>query len=133
MMGFTRSEVERLIEETIPSEERTPDLMDTLTEYYNGYCFSEDGEERVFNSDMVLYYLKDFQQYHKPPRTLLDGNAVSDYGKLEKLITFKNPIQNRTILKNVVSDGFIIAKISEKFSIGRKFDEEDFKSLLFYL
>ena len=25
------------------------------------------------------------------------------------------------------------AKLSEKFSIGQKFDEEDFKSLLFYL
>ena len=133
MMGFTKSEVEQLIEETIPSKELPPDLMDTLTEYYNGYCFSEEWSERVFNSDMVLYYLKSYQRKHNPPRTLLDYNAVSDYGKIEKLITFKNPIQNRTILKNVVSNGFIIAKISEKFSIGRKFDEEDFKSLLFYL
>jgi hypothetical protein len=133
MMGFTKSEVEQLIEQTIPSKELLPDLMDTLIEYYNGYHFSEDGKERVFNSDMVLYYLKSYQRKHKPPRDILDYNAVSDYKKLENLITFENPIQNRKILKKVVSDGFIIAKISEKFSIGRKFDEEDFKSLLFYL
>ena len=133
MMGFTKIEVEQLIEETILPEDLPADLMEILTEYYNGYRFSEDGKERVFNSDMVLYYLKDFQQYHKPPRTLLDYNAVSDYGKLEKLITFENPIQNRKILKDIVSDGYAIAKLSEKFSIGQKFGEEHFKSLLFYL
>ena len=133
MMGFTKTEVEQLIEETIPPEELPSDLMATLTEYYNGYCFSEDGKKRVFNSDMVLYYLKYYQQEHKPPRTLLDYNAVSDYGKLEKLITFENPIQNREILKKVVTDGHIIAKLIEKFSIDLKFGEEHFKSLLFYL
>ena len=133
MMGFTKSEVEQLIEETILPEVRPSDLMDTLAEYYNGYCFGEDGEERVFNSDMVLYYLKSYQRYHKPPRTLLDYNVVSDYKKLENLIRFENPIQNRTILKKVVSDGYIIAKLSERFSIDQKFGDEHFKSLLFYL
>jgi hypothetical protein len=133
MMGFTRTEVEQLIQETIPPEELPSDFMDTLTEYYNGYCFCKTGKQRVFNSDMVLYYLNQYQRKGEPPDTLLDHNAVSDYGKLEKLITFENPIQNREILKKIVSEGFIIAKISEKFSITRKFDEEDFKSLLFYL
>ena len=133
MMGFTKTEVEQLIEETIPSKELPSDLMDTLTEYYNGYYFSEDGKIRVFNSDMVLYYLKSYQRKHNPPRTLLDYNAVSDFKKLENLITFENPIQNRKILKNIVSDGYIIAKLSERFSIGQKCDEENFKSLLFYL
>ncbi|MDR2855078.1 MAG: ATP-binding protein [Methanomicrobiales archaeon] len=133
MMGFTKSEVEHLIKETILPEELPSDLMDTLTEYYNGYCFSKNGQIRVFNSDMVLYYLKSYQRYHEPPDTLLDYNAVSDYKKLENLITFENPMQNREILKKIVSDGYIIAKLSERFSIGRKFGEEDFKSLLFYL
>jgi hypothetical protein len=82
---------------------------------------------------MVLYYLKHYQQEHKPPDTLLDHNAVSDYGKLERLITFENSMQNREILKKVVSDGYVIAKLSERFYIGLEFGEEDFKSLLFYL
>jgi len=133
MMGFTKKEVKQLIEETIPQEELPSDLMNTLTEYYNGYCFCKSGKERVFNSDMVLYYLNHYQRKCEPPDTLLDYNAVSDYGKLERLITFENPIQNRTILKNIVSDGLVIARLSEKFSLVRKFDEEYFKSLLFYL
>jgi hypothetical protein len=138
MMGFTKTEVEQLIRETI-TEDLPSDLMDTLTDYYNGYCFGEDGKERVFNSDMVLYYLHHYQRNHKPPRTLLDYNAVSDYGKLEKLIRFQTPEQNVDILKEIVFDGYTTAELIDSFFIGQKFDRacrqagaEHFKSLLFY-
>jgi hypothetical protein len=132
MMGFTRTEVEQLIQETIP-EELPFDLMDTLTQYYNGYCFSEDAKERMFNSDMVLYYLDHYQQDQRPPRTLLDYNAVSDYGKLERLITFQAPEQNLKILNEIVFDGYTTAKLVERYFIVQKFGAEHFKSLLFYL
>ena len=133
MVGFTRNEVEQLMQETIISEELPADFMDTLTEYYNGYCFSEDGKERVFNSDMVLYYFHHYQRNHKPPRTLLDRNAVSDYGKLGKLVTFQTPKQNLEILKEIVFDGYTTAELIDSFSIGQEFEAEHFKSLLFYL
>jgi hypothetical protein len=132
MVGFTGAEVERLIGETI-TEELPPDLMGTLTDCYNGYLFSKKGKERVFNSDMVLYYLKHYQQAHKPPKQLLDRNAVSDYGKLEKLITFQIPERNLEILKEIVFDGYTTAKLIDSFSIGEDFKAEHFKSLLFYL
>ena len=133
MMGFTRAEVEQLIQETILPEERPSALMDTLTEYYNGYCFSEDGKERVFNSDMVLYYLDYYQQYHKPPKILLDQNIASDYGKLGRLIEFENQKQNREILKEIIFEGYTTAELTDNFSIGTEFKKEHFKSLLFYL
>jgi hypothetical protein len=132
MIGFTRTEVEQLIHETI-TEELPAGLMQTLAEYYNGYLFSEDGREHVFNSDMVLYYLDHYQQDHKPPRTLLDRNAVSDYGKLQRLITFQKPEQNLEILKEIVFNGYTTAKLIDSFSIGEEFKVEHFKSLLFYL
>lgn len=28
-----------------------------MKQYYNGYLFSEDGENRIFNPNMVLYFL----------------------------------------------------------------------------
>jgi hypothetical protein len=115
------------------TEELPFNLMDTLTEYYNGYCFSKGGKERVFNSDMVLYYLDHYQQEHEPPDTLLDHNAVSDYGKLERLITFQTPEQNLEILKEIVFDGYTTANLVERYFIGQKFGAEHFKSLLFYL
>jgi hypothetical protein len=133
MMGFTRSEVEQLIHETIPSEELPSDLMNTLTEYYNGYCFSRDGKERVFNSDMVLYYLKYYQQEHKPPAQLLDHTIASDYGKLERLIGFESPKQNHEILAEIIFNENTTSKLIGSFSPGQDFDKEHFKSLLFYL
>jgi hypothetical protein len=132
MVGFSKNEVELLIQETIP-EEHPADLMDALTEYYNGYLFSEGAKERVFNSDMVLYYLNHYQQMHKPPRTLLDRNAVSDYGKLEKLITFQTRERNLQILKEIVFTGYTTADLVDTFYIEQEFTAEDFKSLLFYL
>jgi hypothetical protein len=107
--------------------------MDTLTDYYNGYCFSEDGKEHVFNSDMVLYYLKHYQQEHEPPDTLLSRNAVSDYGKLASLITFQAGEENFEILKEIVFEGYTVAKLTESFTIGQEFTSEHLKSLLFYL
>ena len=133
MMGFTRVEVEALIQETIPSDMLPLDLMDTLTNYYNGYLFNKNVEIRVFNSDMVLYYLNHFQQLCEPPDTLLDQNATSDYGKLEKLITFQTPEQNIEIVKKVLFDGYTSAELTERYTLGQEFQADHFKSLLFYL
>ena len=132
MMGFTAAEVEQVIKETI-SEKLPADFMDTLTEYYNGYCFSEDGKNRVFNSTMVLYYLKHYKRHHKPPKTLLDRNSLSDYGKLKELLEYENPKQNREILEEILFDGYTTTKLVDSFSIGEEFKKEHFKSLLFYL
>jgi hypothetical protein len=132
MIEFTTAEVEQLIEETI-SEKLPADFMNTITEYYNGYCFSKRGKERVFNSTMVLYYLDHYHRHHEPPDTLLDKNALSDYGKLEKLLKFKNPGQNREILQEIILDGYTTTELVDSFSISEEFKKEHFKSLLFYL
>ena len=133
MMGFTRTEVEQLIQETIIPEDLPVGLMDTLTEHYNGYCFSEDGKERVFNSDMVLYYLKHYQRHHEPPRTLLNRSAVSDYGKLKGLILFETPQDNVKTLEEIVLTGYTTTEALDDFVIGQEFEEGHFKALLFYL
>ncbi len=55
MQGFVKEEVEDLISSYISSDKKTIDeVMSTLVKYYNGYLFSENARERVFNSDMVL-------------------------------------------------------------------------------
>ena len=61
MMGFTEQEVIWLIEETVPGEE-TFENLPTIRQYYNGYLFSEMGKTRVFNSDMILYYLSSIRE-----------------------------------------------------------------------
>jgi len=132
MIGFTTAEVEQLIKETLP-EKDPAELMDTITNYYNGYLFSEDGKMRMFNSNMVLYYLDHYQQEHKAPRALLDRSALSDYGKLAQLMRFKTPEQNIKTLSEVIFNGYTSSELVSRYSLEEHFTQENFKSLLFYL
>jgi hypothetical protein len=132
MIGFTRTEVKQLVQETI-SEKLPFDSVNTLADYYNGYCFSEDSQERVFNSNMVFYYLHHYQRNHKSPDKLLDRDAISDYGKLEKIIKTQTLEQNLEVLKEILFDGYTTAKLIDNYSLGQEFEVEHFKSLLFYL
>ena len=60
-IGFTREEVEtavRPLVDTCNLEQQA--LMGELSSWYNGYRFSTRSEERMFNADMVLYFIKKF-------------------------------------------------------------------------
>lgn len=61
MMGFTEQEVIGLLEETVPGVV-TIENLPIMRQYYNGYLFSEMSETRVFNSDMILYYLSSIRE-----------------------------------------------------------------------
>lgn len=133
MMGFTEPEVKELVLETLPHNIYSPELVLTLRDYYNGYLFSEDAETRLFNSDMILYYLKSYLSRQKPPEKLLDMNIASDYGKIGRLMQIKSPEQNISVLQEVLSSGQVTSRLTDQFSMEKKFSEDDFKSLLFYL
>jgi len=133
IMGFTGEEIHTLFKKTVPEEIDYKSVEKTLKEYYNGYLFSEDEETRLYNSDMVLYYLKNYQLFHKPPKYLLDTNIAGDYGKLGHLLRMKDPVQNIDTLKEIVTTGFVTANITSTFSMDLPFTKDDFKSLLYYL
>ncbi|WP_304021327.1 ATP-binding protein [Methanospirillum hungatei] len=132
MMGFTEQEVTRLIEATVPGEV-TRENLPIMRQYYNGYLFSEMGETRVFNSDMILYYLSSIRENGQPPEQLLDMNIASDYGKIGKLLEIKSPMSNIAVLKDIVYKGEVTAQITAQFSMEKEFTRDDFISLLFYL
>ncbi|HOW04161.1 ATP-binding protein [Methanospirillum hungatei] len=133
MMGFTEQEIRSLIGQILPADMYTPDLVRTLREYYNGYLFSEDADVRLFNSDMILYYIKSYLARHKPPEKLLDMNIASDYGKIDRLMRLKSPEQNIAVLQEILDAGCVTARLTDQFSMERRFTPDDFKSLLFYL
>ena len=62
-------------------EEEIEELIEVLKKNYNGYLFSKDCSTRLFNSDMILYYLKTYVEKRKEPEELIDKNIASDYGK----------------------------------------------------
>ncbi len=136
MMGFTENEVRQMVKETVrfPMDENDMDtLMEELHKNYNGYLFSEDANERLFNSDMILYYLKTFIEKKKGPNDLIDQNIASDYGKLGKMFELKDRKSNMEVLEKILNGEEIIAQITRQFSMEKDFTTDDFKSLLFYL
>jgi hypothetical protein len=136
MMGFNEDEVRTLITKCTKSsilEKDMDEIVHELRKNYNGYLFSEDGRMRVFNSDMVLYYLKSYEDFNKGPKEMIDKNIASDYAKLGNMFNLKNKDANMKVLDNILKGETIKSSITAQFSLEKDFEEDDFKSLLFYL
>ncbi|MGL5086710.1 MAG: PD-(D/E)XK nuclease domain-containing protein, partial [Clostridium sp.] len=82
---------------------------------------------------MVLYYLKSYEDFDVGPKNLIDKNIASDYGKLGNMFELKNKTSNMKVLDDILKGEEIISVITSQFSLEKDFDEDDFKSLLFYL
>jgi hypothetical protein len=127
MMGFTQQEVDVLVKETGVD----PDLINVdMESYYDGYLFHEDGENRVYNPSMILYFFNQILTSRKPPKNIIDDNLKTDYNRLRRLVQNE---QNRETLMEIVQNNGIISDVISKFSIDRLEDTKYFISLLFYM
>ncbi|MCP5102844.1 MAG: AAA family ATPase, partial [bacterium] len=89
MLGFTSADVTEMIEYYRSKGKITTGvahLMEIMTQWYGNYRFSEDDEIRLFNSDMVLYFLDNYMERQNLFEELIDRNVRIDYGKLRHLI-----------------------------------------------
>ena len=89
MVGFTEQEVRDLAamyhgKGVLDQEPEA--AMAVMREWYNGYRFAEDADEDMYNTDMVLYYLKHSIPNKRGPRYLIDANVRVDYAKLRHLV-----------------------------------------------
>jgi hypothetical protein len=127
MMGFTREEVNWLMEETGVNRDFINVDMDV---YYNGYLFHEDAADRIFNPSMMLYFFNQIINNRQVPKKIIDDNLKTDYGRLQRLTQNE---ANRETLLQIVKDGGIVTEVHSKFSIDQLFHDEYFVSLLFYM
>ena len=132
-LGFTENEVKNVLLESLGNTIDVEREMPILKQYYNGYLFNEDGQNRIFNSDMVLYYASEYSASNCPPKQLIDTNVSSDYKKMAKLFTLKNKEQNYKILNQIIQGIPQKTLITAEFSLSKNFSIDDFNSLLFYL
>ena len=89
LLGFTEKEVNDLVatyREAGALDKAHDAAMTVMREWYNGYRFAEDAEDDVYNTDMVLYYLKHSIPNKRGPGTLIDANVRVDYAKLRHLV-----------------------------------------------
>lgn len=135
VMGFTKAEVESLLSPLAADCQLDKNqLMTDVTRWYNGYRFHHKAPESVYNADMVLYFLKNFDRAECAyPERMLDDNIASDYGKLMGLFKIGNPDENYAVLDELVNTGEVVAQQRRKFDFEKGFDRDDFISLLAYM
>jgi len=106
-----------------------------LREWYNNYRFSKYSEQKIYNTDMILYYLQHHIDFAKAPDELIDINVRSDYSKLRHIIyTNKKLNGNFQSLQTLIGgDDVSVDTLVQDFSALNLSKEENFKSLMFYL
>ena len=140
IMGFTRPEVETMIEyyrQTGKIRHSTPELLKMMSHWYDHYRFSLHSTVEVFNTVHVLYFLKEYMVDSQFPGSLIDHNAMIDYNKLRHLIISDKkgaPKANGNFskLRQIMENDSIHSTIVDSFPVHKLVSPENFISLLYY-
>jgi hypothetical protein len=137
IIGFDENEVITLLN-YYKSEgminEPIENLLTVMRECYNNYCFAEEKiNQKIYNSDMVLYFLKNYLESGFIPKDLVDNNIKIDYAKLRQLIILDKKVNgNFSTIKKIAEEGEIRAIIASSFPAEKLIAKENFISLLYY-
>jgi len=86
LCGFTEAELRQAAAQVVAacglSSDATEDVLAQMRLFYNGYCFSHEPGELLYNPTLALYFLDHYQQQCQPPLNMLDANLAMDRGKL---------------------------------------------------
>ena len=120
----------------IPADSDIDAIVNDMKPWYDNYCFAKQAlrkDVRMFNCDMVLYYLRNYMDYGQAPEQMIDPNTKTDYGKMKKLLQFdKLDGERKGIIRKIAEEGQIVAQLEEQFSAYQIPKAEIFPSLLFY-
>ena len=141
MLGFSQEEVRKMFayyKEVggIPATSDIEAMIDEMKPWYDNYCFSEDAvrtQSKVFNCDMVIYYLRNYMDRGEAPKEMIDPNTKTDYNKMKKLLQLdKLDGDRKGVIRTIAETGQIVAPLTEAFSAYSLTDPQIFTSLLFY-
>ena len=141
MLGFSTEDVHQMFiyykeAGQLPADCDIEAMIAEMKPWYDNYCFAKECLEsdiRVFNCDMVLYYLRNYISYKHSPEIMLDPNTKTDYKKLNMLIQLDKLDGNRHgVMMEIIEKGEIAATLVPSFSANEMTDPETFPSLLFY-
>lgn len=141
MLGFSETDVRTMLQYykeagKLPEEADVEAMIQEMKPWYDNYCFAEESLERdpkMFNCDMVLYYLRNYIDLGKSPKEMIDPNTRTDYNKMKKLIRLDKLDGNRKgVLRKITEEGQIVATLVNTFPATEIANPEIFPSLLFY-
>lgn len=139
--GFTEDELNILIPKLVDVEQlgvTTKDIIERMKPVYDGYCFSAEADNTVYNSSMCLYYLDNVREkgVFLNPEDYLDPACDQDGYKLEELFGLADKdIVDTIIDRYLQGEPFNLQKLSENINLNqvRKYTREQLLSMLYYL
>ena len=141
MLGFSTTDVVEMFtyykeHGSIPADSDIDAIVNDMKLWYDNYCFAKQAlkkKTRMFNCDMVLYYLRNYMDAGCPPEEMIDPNTRTDYGKMKKLLQFdKLDGERKGIIRKIAEEEQIVTQLYESFSAYQIPKAEIFPSLLFY-
>ena len=141
MLGFSTEDVRAMLlyyKEVgmLPAESYVEAMLTEMKPWYDNYCFAKEclkQEARVFNCDMVLYYIRQYMDSGHSPGRMVDPNTKTDYNKLKKLLQLDRlDGDRRGVIRRIVEEGQIITEVEESFPAKDLTNPNIFPSLLFY-
>ena len=141
MLGFSTEDVRDMINYykqigKIRPDADTEAIIADMKPWYDNYCFSKlalKTQSKVFNCDMVLYYLRNYMETGEAPEQMIDPNTKTDYAKMKKLLQLdKLDGDRKGVLRSIIDNGEIIGNVEESFPARALTNPNIFVSLLFY-
>lgn len=141
MLGFSTEDVREMFTYykevgKLPTDCNIEAMISEMKPWYDNYCFAKEclkSDIRVFNCDMVLYYLRHYVDSGHAPEKMLDPNTKTDYNKLKKLLQFdKIDGDRKGVIQRIAEEGQLVAELHESFPAKELTNAEIFPSLLFY-
>lgn len=140
MMGFDETEVREIFRYYQQNGALTGDIESMIAEmkpWYDNYCFARMSLEndRVFNCDMSLYYLRNQLDFHRAPEDMMNKNIYIDYSKLKILARIDHNSSHKgnrmSTIEEIAAKGEILVNLHTSFPAERVADIDNFCSLLY--
>ena len=138
LCGFTEVEIATVLEQLALenpqrdwSEDKALELMRT---FYDGYCFNQEQEQRMYNPTLSLYFLKNLASYGRYPNNMLDENLAMDRGKLRYIAELRHGEDLITEALNG-EEGILIPQLARRFGVADVLEavkDRDFMASLLY-
>ena len=141
MLGFSTEDVREMFTYyknagKIKPEADIEAIIEEMKPWYDNYCFSKNALEtqsKVFNCDMVFYYLRNYISRGEGPEEMIDPNTKTDYNKMKKLLQLdKLDGDRKGVVRAIAEQAEIACHLEQTFPASKITDPEIFPSLLFY-
>ena len=139
--GFTEAELAKLVPQLIDLKQlgiSADEVVARMKPVYDGYCFSQEAKQTVFNSSMCLYYLDEMRIKGRflPPEDYLDPASDHDGSKLQQLFAIaEDGLADEIIGIYLSGDRFLLKELAENINLNKdaKYNRIQLLSMLYYL